>query len=229
MSLSLSKELRLRHENLLSADDIMPREIWLEIAKVAPSAWTCLSLVVPAVGTAARDPAKQSALMTHFTDSDGRLPNGARHGKHRCNDGTYYYWKGNIHRDNDQPAAIHRDGSRYWYQHGEFHRDNDQPAVIERDGTQMWYQDGERHRDNDQPAVIEKWVFEKKGTEKWYQYGQLHRDNDKPAIIYWNGTQEWFQNGVLHRDNDQPALIDSDGTLVWFQNGEEVPPPIADE
>ena len=151
----------------LSADDILPREIWLEIAKVYPSAWISLSLVVSAVGAAARDPVKQSALMIHFTDSDGRLPNGERHGKHRCNDGTYYYWKGKIHRDNDKPAAIHRDGSRYWYQHGEFHRDGDQPAVICIDGTQ-----------------------------KWYQHGNLHRDGDNPAIIYLHGGSEYYRHGA---------------------------------
>ena len=181
MSLPLSKKPRLSHENFLSADDILPREIWLEIAKVHPSAWISLSLVVPAVGAAARDPVKQRALMTRFTGPNGRLPNGQKHGKHKDVDATSYYCNGKFHRDEDKPAWIYWDGTLCWYQHGKLHRNNDQPAWIDSNGTQ-----------------------------RWVQHGLFHRDNDLPAIVTSNGAQYWFQHGKPHRDNDKPAWIASD-------------------
>lgn len=91
---------------------------------------------------------------------------------------------GQLHRDNDQPALIHRvvwghndiTWSQSWYQRGQLHRDNDQPAVIDSDGSRQWYQHGQLHRDNGQPAVIQyiRWGIESHAhVQSWYQHGQL--------------------------------------------------------
>ena len=131
----------------LAADTILPREIWIEIARVYPAVWTRLSLVVLAVAADACDPAKRAALMLHFTGADGRLPNGANHGVHlRLNVRGYttkHWWMGKLHCDKDQPAVIYPDGTREWWQHGKLHRANDKPAVIFAGGEQRWYQHGE--------------------------------------------------------------------------------------
>ena len=77
----------------------------------------------------------------------------------------------------------------WWLKNGKLHRDNDQPARIDKDGNRYWYKNGELHRGNDLPAVIAS-----NGRRWWYINGRLHRDNDKPAIIQ-NGRQYWYRNG----------------------------------
>ena len=47
-----------------------------------------------------------------------------------------------IHRDNDQPAIIHSDGSKCWLKKGILHRDNNQPVIIKSDGTKEFWKDG---------------------------------------------------------------------------------------
>ncbi len=141
MSSFLSKKPHLVCAGL-AADDIMPREIWNMIAMMYPAAWTRLSLVVPAVAADACDSAKRAALMLHFTDADGLLPNGAKHGMHVCNDRIEHWWMGELHRDTDHPAVIHANGTLCWYQHGKRHRGDDKPAVVNANGTQLWFQHG---------------------------------------------------------------------------------------
>lgn len=97
--------------------------------------------------------------------------------------------RGELHRDNDQPALYHADGSIAWYQHGKLHRDNDLPALISHHGR-GWYQRGQLHRDNDQPAAIYA-----DGRRSWYQHGELHREN-RPAVVEPNGRCYWWQRGV---------------------------------
>jgi len=127
---------------------------------------------------------------------------------------TWRNKKDQIHRDNDQPAIIHADGTQTWCKEGQIHRDNDKPAVIFSNGTQYWYKEGLIHRDNDQPAVIHA-----DGTKDWYKEDQFHRDNDKPARIYADGSKSWYKEGLLHRDNDKPAIILADGTKYWYKEG----------
>ena len=56
---------------------------------------------------------------------------------------------------NDEPTEIWDDGTKIWRNpKGQVHRDNDLPAAIYADGCYQWYQNGLRHRDNDLPAII---------------------------------------------------------------------------
>jgi len=57
----------------------------------------------------------------------------------------YWYKNGNLHRDNDLPAAIYPDGTQAWYQNGLCHRDNDLPALTWKDGRQLWYKHGVKY------------------------------------------------------------------------------------
>ena len=96
------------------------------------------------------------------------------------------------HSKNDIPALIY-EGDNYWYQNEKLHRDNDHPAIMYKDGGRLWYQHGKLHRDNDQPAVIEI-----DGNQYWYQNNKLHRDSPdglKPAVIYFDGIKEWYNLG----------------------------------
>ena len=82
-------------------------------------------------------------------------------------------------------------GTQYWFQNGEIHRDNDLPAAIYSNGHQYWYQNGLKHRDNDLPAIITV-----NGDQFCYQNGLLHRDNNLPAVIFANGDQFLYKNGI---------------------------------
>ncbi len=55
-------------------------------------------------------------------------------------DGTRVWRKnGMLHRDDDEPAIIHPDGSMEWWYEDSLHRIG-KPAYIDADGTQMWYE-----------------------------------------------------------------------------------------
>jgi len=59
--------------------------------------------------------------------------------------GSQFWFKnGNLHRDNDLPAAIYHDRSQVWYQNGLIHRDNNFPAIIYSSGARAWYKNGEQ-------------------------------------------------------------------------------------
>ena len=131
----------------------------------------------------------------------------------KYDDRIEHYLDGKLHRDNDQPAVVYRNGKKTWWVNGERHRDNDQPAYIGSYGRKYWWVNGKQHRDNDQPAVT--WPD---GSKEWYVNGKRHRDNDKPAAIYADGSKAWYVNDRLHRDNG-PAIIHADGLKQWWVDG----------
>ena len=105
-----------------------------------------------------------------------------------------------IRKETDQNGKI------VWYKNNKIHRDGNEPAIIHPDGTQEYYKHGLLHRDNDEPAVIQ--YFSRGGYEKlWYQNGRLHRDGDKPAITDNYGSELYFKNSRLHRDGHKAAVI----------------------
>jgi antitoxin component YwqK of YwqJK toxin-antitoxin module len=69
------------------------------------------------------------------------------------------------------------------------HSFNDEPAAIHSNGTMIWYKHGKRHRDNDLPAAI--YVG---GTKEWYKNGMLHRETDA-AVINYNGMKSYYLDG----------------------------------
>ena len=101
-----------------------------------------------------------------------------------------------------------------WRYRGERHRENDQPAVVYADGSQLWFYHGELHRENDQPAIVYT-----SGSKQWYYHGKLHRENDQPAVVYADGSKLWYYHGELHRENDQPAVVNANGSQEWWCNG----------
>jgi len=44
-----------------------------------------------------------------------------------------------LHRENDLPAVIWKNGTKAWWVNGKQHRDNDQPAAICWNGTNVWF------------------------------------------------------------------------------------------
>jgi antitoxin component YwqK of YwqJK toxin-antitoxin module len=110
-------------------------------------------------------------------------------------------------------------GNEYWYKNGKLHRDNDLPALIYKDGDKLWYKNDKLHRDNDLPSIILI-----NGDKFWYKNGNSQRDGDLPAIILSDGSEYWCKNDKLHRDNDLPAMILADGTQYWYYNGVKYTP-----
>jgi len=77
-----------------------------------------------------------------------------------------------LHRENDLPAVIWKDGANVWYKNGKLHRENELPACIYNDGTKFWYKNGKLHRENDLPAVISSST----GRTEWYLNGEYIRN-----------------------------------------------------
>lgn len=101
------------------------------------------------------------------------------------------------------------------------HRYNDLPAKIYKNGTKIWYKHGQRHRDNDLPA--EEYID---GSKVWSKNGKVHHDNDLPAFICGNGSKYWYKNDQLHRGNNLPAVMCCDGYVEFFRNGVQYEPII---
>lgn len=81
-----------------------------------------------------------------------------------------------------------------WYKNGKLHRDDDLPAVIWKEGTQEWYQHGLRHRENN-PAIIRK-----DSLYAWWLNGNCHREDGPAIThvygSYQNVFHEYFILGV---------------------------------
>jgi hypothetical protein len=123
----------------------------------------------------------------------------------------WYNEDGQLHRENDKPALVYKNGNQFWFKNGKRHRENG-PAVIYHNGDQYWYLKGRRHRE-DGPAAIHA-----NGDKCWYKNGVYHRE-DGPAIIYANGTECWYnKDGKLHRE-DGPAVICAAGREEYWVNG----------
>ena len=103
---------------------------------------------------------------------------------------------GKPHSIDDNPVDINKEQKEYvqWFYSGKLHRDNDLPAIVYKNGTQSWYKNGLAHRENDFPAFMFK-----SGTKYWYYQGHVHRDNDLPAEMYIDGIHKWFIHGKLIR------------------------------
>ena len=78
------------------------------------------------------------------------------------------------------------DRALIWRRGDAVHRDDDAPAIVHRDGTLEWWKNGKRHRDNDNPAFLTP-----HGRKEWYIDGRLHRENG-PAIVMVDGTSRWY-------------------------------------
>jgi len=95
-----------------------------------------------------------------------------------------------------EPAPIiDKVGNQRWYNKADqLHRENDLPAVIYKNGSKEWWKNGKRHRENDMPAVINI-----NGYNAWLVNGVSHRENDKPATIWADGSRFWYKNDELIR------------------------------
>ena len=93
-----------------------------------------------------------------------------------------------------------------WCKDGKIHRDNDKPAVVFRNGMMEWWENGKRHRQNGMYSIIMNINYLKTDVEEvstsllydfdcklfqnnqsvqiWYRFGKLYREGNKPPIIY---------------------------------------------
>jgi hypothetical protein len=89
-----------------------------------------------------------------------------------------------LHRENDKPAIIAKNGSMAWFLNGKYRRQNSYPNLIW-NNNQYWIKDNNLHRE-DGPAIIYS-----NGDKIWYYHGKRHREGDKPVYIGSNGYQSW--------------------------------------
>lgn len=102
-----------------------------------------------------------------------------------------------VYHSIDDLPAVKNERIKEWYNMGVLHRDNDLPAVIYKNGPQKWILDGKLHRDNDLPAISYDYDDQYYNNFLdndlptiiygryycWYNKGKLHRDNRLPAIV----------------------------------------------
>lgn len=101
-----------------------------------------------------------------------------------------------------------------WEKDGLLHRDGDEPAVIHTDGTREWWVSGQLHRNSDKPAVTRT-----DGHLEWWVHGQRRRDGDKPAIVESDGSLHWFvHNKRVRATGRGPITIYADGHHVFGLN-----------
>lgn len=88
-----------------------------------------------------------------------------------------------IIRSANKSFHLEEDGYQFWFniKHDldmiHLHRDNDLPAIVYKEGTQGWYRDNDHHRDGDLPAFISAYV------KAYFRHGNLHRENGPAYII----------------------------------------------
>lgn len=117
-------------------------------------------------------------------------------------------------------------GNKRWYVEGIIHRDNDLPAMIYKNGNQLWFFYGKRHRVG-APAeiLVAKGIFADAvvlNTTRWYVGGKLHR-LDGPAVEPETGENQWYLDGELHRQ-DGPATTyfkNNKANSCWLVHGKK--------
>lgn len=99
-----------------------------------------------------------------------------KNGRYEENGDIIYYKNNKIHRDDDLPAIIQKDGSLQWWINGYPHRENN-PAEIRIDGTKYWYNHGQKHRIGG-PAVEHV-----DGKKEWWIEGKEYSEEEFNHII----------------------------------------------
>lgn len=130
-----------------------------------------------------------------------------------------WFQNNQLHRNNAAAVEyIFSNGEwcKKWYYRDQLHRENNRPAIKWSDGDKSWWYKGQRHRENDKPAL--RWA---NGEESWWYHGQRHRENDKPAVVLPDGTKQWFYHALLHRENasdgtPMPAIEWANGEKDWY-------------
>lgn len=122
-----------------------------------------------------------------------------------------HYWlndKGLLHRENDEPAVIRKNGTKEWWFNGQHHRENDLPAIMHSLGPNIWMMHGKRHRIGG-PAV------QGPDGQQWWELGKLHRIGG-PAIDMGD-YQVYSRRGRFHRV-DGPARTKG-SKIEWWVDG----------
>ncbi len=150
--------------------DLLPLELWCEIAKFSPELWHSLCLAVPPLG--------RYSLLTKTQ---------------RWIQGLFF-----VDEYYDQGRLLLK--TRTWRVRHKIHRDNDQPALLmyRKDSgkifSKQYCQNDTLHRNDDQPALYTYWENGSLASEEWYQDGAFKRVNKARAckICY-------RPNGSIHR------------------------------
>ena len=154
----------------MNALNLLPLELWCEIAKFSPELLHSLCLAVPTLG-------RYSLLSDTQRWIQGLLPV------------IDYYDQGHL-----------RPSSHTWYFGGKIHRANDKPArllYLRENGnilSERFYQNNMLHRDDDRPAKLTYWLNGSLASQEWYQDGTLKRaDKAHPSKVCYR------RNGSIDR------------------------------
>lgn len=82
------------------------------------------------------------------------------------------WWvRGLLHRDNDKPAIIYKNGEKRWYTNGKLHRANNKPAVYIPHQIQFW-ENGVRLNHVNKPSYLD--LQEEQEYEKYFSRNEFN-------------------------------------------------------
>lgn len=197
--------------------------MWREIAESDLEVWYSLIRVIPGIYDE-RSRRKMKERET-FVERDGA--------------GTIiHYFRGQVHRDEEDGPAIISERVEKYYSKGELHR-NDGPAVTFEDGTIMYFSRGVRHRD---PRVGPA-VHRANGDVEYWWRGMLHRHYEDGPALHWPGGEiltnwegsfmtdllgnpittrrltKYYWKGELHRDPKLGPAVITDRKEKYYWRG----------
>lgn len=104
-----------------------------------------------------------------------------------------WYKNGELHRIGG-PARITPQG-KFWHINGEIHRDDDLPAAIYENGTQVWWHKGEIHRENGPAMICDD------GTKKWFCHHKLDREDGPAVERPDGKAEYWIKGAKQDEDS----------------------------
>ena len=120
-------------------------------------------------------------------------------------------------------TVVHTETVTKYMRDGVLHRDDDLPAVMYKDGSCEWWVHGKRLRRNPHdPTEIRTFWHKTLTTRIWHDInGKFHRI-DNPAIERFDGTKEWWLHGERRREHRLPTVETSTGWKMWHNTRGEL-------
>lgn len=126
------------------------------------------------------------------TFSNGRLHSSLDMPAFQSTEKQEWRRRGILHRSNDLPAVVYKNGHKEYWENGLLHRENNLPAVLYADGSKEYWHRGLCHRD-DGPAIDKI-----NGQKIWKSFGKYHCDSG-PAIVQAYGRKDYWLNHIHYR------------------------------
>lgn len=202
----------------MHALEILPLELWVDIALLSPETWYSLSLAIREVGMFSlqyQDFAKMKFTTHSIHNCEGKCPVGNVIRGIISNNVTVESWRlpnGDYFHINKPAVIVKRNDKtviKAWLKHN-FHRLGMKPALTftsNKDKTKYWFINGYPPKSGLIEISPESRVISKNKVH--VHYFKAKKIYTKAQNTIWNFTtiNKNINNWVIHRDGDKPAYI----------------------